>query len=326
MQASFIIPLYNCLELTREGLRTLQATLPTGLVHEIIFVDDGSTDGTRDWLSRLPAPCRVLLNEKNLGFAGACNRGAAAARGELLFFLNNDLVFLPGWFEPMRASLARPRAGLVGNVQMRVADGTLDHAGIRFDEKGKPVHDLRRPLLARLLGLREVPAVTGACFGLHRALWEQLGGFDPTFRNGGEDIDLAFRARAAGRRNYVSLRSVVRHHVSASLGRKLRDEENSLLLMRRWREETVALAAPAWSRLYLATHWEEPRDFDGALARSALRQILFPGSTPAMAVRLGTQSALNHEFERWRALLDPTAPSLPPVRRRETPQRRTDEI
>jgi len=314
MQVSFIIPLYNCLELTREGLRTLQATLPTGLEHEIIFVDDGSTDGTREWLLTLASPCRALFNERNLGFAGTCNHGASVARGEQLFFLNNDLVFLPGWFEPMHALVARPRVGLVGNVQFRVADGALDHAGIRFDEKGKPVHDLRRPLLARLLGTREVPAVTGACFGLRRTVWSELGGFDPAYRNGGEDVDLAFRARAAGLSNFVSLRSTVRHHVSASLGRKLRDEENSHLLMRRWREETVALAAPAWSRLHLETHWEEPRDFDAPLARSALRQWLFPGTTPSATVRLGTQGALNHEFARWRSLLDPSAPCVPPPR------------
>lgn len=48
MQVSFIIPLYNCLAHTRECLRTLQATLPPGLDHEIISVDDGSTDGTRE--------------------------------------------------------------------------------------------------------------------------------------------------------------------------------------------------------------------------------------------------------------------------------------
>ena len=102
MEASFIIPLYNCRAHSRECLRTLQDTLPPGLAHEILLVDDGSTDGTRTWLATLPSPVRVLLNERNLGFAGTCNRGAAAARGRLLFFLHNDLVLLPGWFEPMR--------------------------------------------------------------------------------------------------------------------------------------------------------------------------------------------------------------------------------
>ncbi|MES1168988.1 MAG: glycosyltransferase, partial [Oleiharenicola lentus] len=110
MKISFLVPLYNNLPLTQAMLASLQATLPAGLEHEIIFVDDGSTDGTREWLQTvgpalaagpgLPASgshtIRAVLNEKNLGFAGACNRGAAVAHGEFLFFLNNDLILLPG--------------------------------------------------------------------------------------------------------------------------------------------------------------------------------------------------------------------------------------
>src|SRR5687767_66385 len=104
MKVSFIIPLYNCLPLTQAMLASLQATLPAGLAHEIIFVDDGSTDGTREWLATLTAPpFRVLLNERNLGYAIANNRAAAVARGEFLVLLNSDLVLQPGWLEPMLA-------------------------------------------------------------------------------------------------------------------------------------------------------------------------------------------------------------------------------
>ncbi|MBI2513735.1 MAG: glycosyltransferase family 2 protein [Opitutae bacterium] len=316
MQVSFIVPLFNGLAYTQDCLRTLRATLPAGLAHEIVFVDDGSTDGTRTWLATLGAPCRVVLNEKNLGFAGACNRGAAAARGEFLFFLNNDLVLPPGWFAPMFRALRRlPRAGLVGNVQRHATTGALDHAGIRFDAKAKPEHDTARPWLWRLAGFRPVPAVTGACLAVRRAVWERLGAFDPAFRNGGEDVDLAFRARAAGFRNYVVLRSVVRHHVSVSVGRKLNDERNSHLLMQRWLEATVSLAAPAWSRRYLEAHWDEPRDFHAPLARQAFFQCLFPALAPGDLVQLGVRHAIRHEFERWRLLLagggEATTPAFP---------------
>ncbi len=314
MQVSFVIPLYNGLALTRECLRTLQATLPAGLASEIVFVDDGSTDGTRAWLASLGSPCRSLLNDRNLGFAGACNRGAAAATGELLFFLNNDLVLEPGWFGPMFDLLrSHPDAGLVGNVQLHAASGELDHAGVTFDAKGKPSHDLARPLLARLRGWREVPAVTGACFGVHRKVWEKLGGFDDGFRNGGEDIDLCLRARSAGLRTLVSLRSVVRHHVSASAGRKLRDEQNSRRLAQRWRREIAPLSVRAWSSQYLASVWHgdiDPPDVRLVMEALGVMLGLFTSTSRTLA---GVEAALAVEFARWEQLLDGAAAPPEPV-------------
>src|SRR5690348_3542272 len=132
-QVSFIVPLFNCLALTQAMIASLQATMPAGLAHEIILVDDGSTDGTRAWLASLTEPAfRVVLNERNLGFAGANNRAAAVARGDILVLLNNDLVLLPGWLQPLLAAhrtLGR-RAGVIGNIQRDAKTGAIDHAGI----------------------------------------------------------------------------------------------------------------------------------------------------------------------------------------------------
>ncbi|HWA26121.1 MAG TPA: glycosyltransferase family 2 protein [Lacunisphaera sp.] len=302
MKVSFIIPLYNCLPLTQAMLASLQATLPAGLAHEVIFVDDGSTDGTREWLGKLSAPCRALLNDKNLGFAATCNRGAGTATGEFLFFLNNDLVLLPHWLEPMLAAFARhPRAGLVGNVQLNHATGAVDHTGIVFNCKGKPEHDTSRG--PGLLHARPVAALTGACFGIRRATWQQLRGFDEGYVNGCEDVDLCFRARHEGHVNYVARRSVVRHHISASLGRKLRDEQNTARLVQRWRHVIARHAALDWCRHYLSLEWEEPRDYsDPLLARDCFlhRCRLLPRPTPR--ILLGVHTAIEAELARWREL------------------------
>lgn len=307
MQASFIIPLYNCLAHTRACLRTLQATLPAGLAHEILFVDDGSTDGTRDWLATLGAPCRVLLNEHNLGFAGACNRAAAEAGGEWLFFLNNDLVLRPGWFEPLATALRTRRdAGLVGNVQLDAATRTVDHAGVCFTHQAKPAHVREVPLPVRLgldSALRPVPAVTGACFALTRELWRQLGGFDTGYRNGGEDIDLAFRATAAGRTNFVALDSIVLHHVSTSPGRKLRDEQNTWRLFQRWQPELARLARRDWCRHYLEQNWDSARRADDFLpAAAAFAYWLGLRRRAPLFVDDGVQAAIETELRRWHAL------------------------
>lgn len=311
VQVSFIIPLYNCLPLTQAMLASLQATLPRGLEHEIILVDDGSTDGTRAWLATLQEPpFRVVLNERNLGYAGANNRGAAIARGRLLVLLNNDLVLLPGWLEPMLAAHAqlRARAGLIGNVQLDAKTGAVDHAGLVVNLTGKPVHARALPswLSRTLFPVQRRPAVTGACVLIERALWEQLGGFDEGFMNGGEDIDLGFRAQAAGRINVVALRSIVRHHVSSSPGRKLRDEENSHRLARKWRRELVAAAddgTRTWCRSYLAAALLSPRSAEYRLAIAACAYLahLRPAAPPEAVAAVA--EGLEGEFIRWKKIL-----------------------
>jgi GT2 family glycosyltransferase len=310
VKASFIIPLYNGLPLTQAMLDSLRATVPAGLAHEIILVDDGSSDGTREWLKTPAISGRVLLNERNLGFAATCNRGAAVAAGEFLFFLNNDLVMLPGWLEPMLAAFGRfPRAGLVGNVQRNFATGAVDHAGVFFDHKGKPTHLTRRGWAA----WRETVAVTGACFGIRRATWQKLGGFDEAYVNGGEDVDLALRAIEAGFTNHVALRSVVRHHVSASAGRKLRDEHNTARLHQRWREFILPRIVRRCSLACLQASWEEPRNYpDRSLVLAALMHFAGLIPVPSAGLVAAARASLELERNRWAHLLE-GAP-LRPVR------------
>jgi O-antigen biosynthesis protein len=308
VQVSFIIPLFNCLALTRAGIESLQATLPPGLKHEIILVDDGSTDGTRGWLASLDqrAPFRVVLNERNLGYAGANNRGVAIARGEFLALLNNDLVLEPRWLEPMLEAhrTLGARAGLIGNVQRDTKAGAIDHAGIVINVQGKPIHvRTLPPWPARLLQpVRPVPAVTGACMLLERTLWHELGGFDENYVNGGEDIDLCFRARNAGRINAVALRSIVWHHVSSSPGRKLRDEENSYRLARRWRREFLAAghnATREWCRNYLASVFRDPHADQTQIVLRAIGYLARLRRSPPPEATAGVAAGLAREFARW---------------------------
>ncbi len=314
MQVSFIIPLFNNLALTRACVASLQATLPSGLTHEIILIDDGSTDETRTWLATLAPPFRVVLNDRNLGYAAANNRALALARGDLLALLNNDLVLLPRWLEPMlgaHRSLA-DRAGLIGNLQVDARTGTIDHTGIIINQQGKPVHDRTLPSrLSRFFStVRPVPALTGACVLVERALWQNLGGFDEGYVNGGEDVDLCFRARALGRTNAVALTSVVRHHISASVGRKLRDEENSYRLARRWQQELVTDpgALREWCRECSEKILLEPRYQDRSLALRSFLYLQGLTRTPPPEALAALSATLAQEFAHWEKMF-PSVPS-----------------
>lgn len=317
-----VVPLYNCLPLTQAMLASLEATVPSRFPYEVIFVDDGSTDGTREWLAALRRNgIRVEFNERNLGYAGANNRGVAVARGTHLFLLNNDLVLLPGWLEPMLAAheTLGPRAGVIGNVQLDARSGAVDHAGIVINVQGKPVHARRLPRWRTRWSapMQEVPAVTGACLLIARELWNQLGGFDEAYVNGGEDVDLCFRARAAGRVNVVALRSVVRHHVSSSTGRKLRDEENSYRLARTWGREFLAASRNAtyeWSHAHLAAAFREPRPLEYPTTLRALAYALHLRQSPPPEAVHAIEAGQAEEFERWRRMFpdEPTLNAAPP--------------
>ena len=303
MQVSFIVPLYNCLELTKAMLGSLHATLPAGLPHEIILVDDGSTDGTREWLATLGPNHLALANEKNLGYAASNNRGAAVARGDILTLLNNDLILTPGWFEPMAAILERfPKAGVVGNVQLNARTGVVDHCGIYYNARGIPTHDRTQAPKAPCAD-RPVFAATGACMLVARARFMALNGFDEIYRNGCEDVDLCLRARAAGGQNYVALDSVVHHHVSSSPGRNLHNIRNAYLLMRRWREQIPGLAAESWREPALRDDWEEKLTGWPRLRARLLKPWLRgPNRACPPWIRRATARAVDRQLKSWQRL------------------------
>lgn len=308
VKVSFILPLYNGLALTQACLRSLQATLPADLTHEIILVDDGSTDGTREWLTTLSAPCRVLINATNQRYAGSNNRGARAASGEYLALLNNDLELLSGWLEPMLEALAEDRSiALIGNVQRRVDDDAIDHAGIRFRADAKLEHIRKMPSAGsvRRRPVRYVPAVTAACCLVRRQEFlDTGGGFRQEFENGGEDVDLCLALADRGHRIAIALNSVVRHHVSASRGQaRPHDEANSRRLFGRWRGEIINLCAKDWARTKLTQWRRSSAEVPPRILLTALGYHWGLIKHPPRAAWVEVGSAIFYEELHWRKAL-----------------------
>jgi GT2 family glycosyltransferase len=235
MKISFIIPTYNTSRLTRHCVESLGAT--TSLKeHELLVIDDAGTDGTIDDLRALPINFKALKNQSNLGYAGSCNRAATSASHDLLCFCNSDLIFTPGWLTPMvKTWRTQADVGIVGNIQRRADDQTIDHIGTGFGADGRPYHVGNGHLHSPARSVLSFPAVTAACCLISRSLFEKFGGFDTGFRNGFEDTDLCLRLKQAGYRHYTASRSVISHHVSASPGRKDHEDKNQLLFLNRWR-------------------------------------------------------------------------------------------
>ena len=226
---SIVMPCHNGRTMTDACLRSLLETLPRGVPCEVIVVDDCSSDGTAAMLKRWAkrdVRVRVLRNKKNLGFVDTCNFGASKATGEILVFLNNDLVLLPGWLEPLlRVFRDRADAGVCGG-KLIFPDGTLQEAGGVIFRDGSAMNygrasaDLNAP---DLNFLREVDYCSGALFATRRELFQQLGGFGSEYRPGYyEDGDYCFKVRAAGRKVYFQPESAVVHREGGTAGTDLK--------------------------------------------------------------------------------------------------------
>ena len=230
-ELSILIVSYNTCPLTLTCLDSVY-TETHDLSFEVIVVDNASADGSaKEIRERFPS---VILHESptNLGFAAANNLAARLARGRHLLLLNPDTVVLDGAVQKLhRFALARPEAGIVGGRTF-FEDGSLNPTSCR----GRPTP---WSLLCRGLGLstlfpgsslldseslgpwqrdsvREVDIVTGCLLLISRALWEELGGFDPAFFMYGEESDLCLRARARGFRPMITPEARIIHLGGAS--------------------------------------------------------------------------------------------------------------
>lgn len=239
---SVLIPVCNRVELTQACLGSLFAcddpTIPT----EILVIDDASTDGTAAYLDGLGNRIHGLRNGSRHGFGRNMNRAASLARGEFLCLLNNDTEVTQGWLAAMLAAARRdPRIGVVGNRHLTPGSGSINHAGMVFDDEGRPIHLYAgRPAdfpPARLS--REFQVLTAACWLVPRTLFLELGGFDPAFRNGYEDVDFCLRAREHGRTVFYVGNSVIYHHGLASPGRTDHEEANAAYFREKWRDRIV---------------------------------------------------------------------------------------
>jgi len=236
---SIVIPVHNNVVLTRQCLEAL-AKVTSGPTYEVIVVDNGSTDGTSELLQSLGGDVRVITNRENLGFAKACNQGAAAARGTHLVFLNNDTIPLEGWLSALVEEVAvHPETGIVGS-RLLYTDKTIQHAGVVFDRDSlMPYHCYKgfesdHPAVSRR---REFSAVTAACMLVRREVWSALGGFDESYRNGFEDVDFCLKARDKGWKVIYQPASVVFHLEGRTEGRKAYDRENADRLFERWGDQ-----------------------------------------------------------------------------------------
>jgi GT2 family glycosyltransferase/capsular polysaccharide biosynthesis protein len=216
---------------------------------ELIIVDNGSKDGTVDYLaslSRSNSACiriKLIVNKDNAGFAKGCNQGMAESRGDHLLLLNNDVVVTPGWLASLHHALgASERLGLVGPMSNYVSGPQLV-SNPQYDVNTlEGLNQFGSAWSARHRGqIQGCSRVVGFCMLIKRAVVDKIGGLDQRFGLGNfEDDDYCIRARLAGYEGGIAKDCFIHHFGGRTFfGRNLHYEErlkqNWELFKRKWK-------------------------------------------------------------------------------------------
>lgn len=207
MDLSITIPTFNGIDLLLPCLESI-APAAGALRIETLVVDNGSTDGTADEVSRRFPGVRLLHNEANCGFSVAVNRGLESSSGRHLLVLNNDARLTPGSLEAVVGFLDRTPGAGIATPQLVQEDGTLQNSIANLPTlletfAGKSLLRLLFP--RRFPGKRTefrepvaVESVVGAALFVRRDLLSIIGGLDERFFAFLEETDWCLRARKAG--------------------------------------------------------------------------------------------------------------------------------
>ena len=228
---SIVIVSYNTKDMTVACIESVRK-FASADEHEIIIVDNASTDGSADLIQQRFPDIKLIRSTINLGFAGANNLAARHASADYILLLNPDTLILDNAIgKLLEFAKLHPKAGIWGG-KTYFADMSLNPTSIwRFMSLWSLF--VQTAGLSRVFGkslifspesyggwprdsVREVDIVTGCFFLIERQLWVSLGGFDERFFMYAEEADLCYRARKHGARALFTPDAAIIHYGGAS--------------------------------------------------------------------------------------------------------------
>ena len=255
LYVSIIILNFNGKDYIRKCLGSVQNLNYPKDRYEIIFVDNGSIDGSIDYVTKRFKNIKIVRNEKNFGFAKGNNIGAEKAQGELIVFLNNDMVVDKEWLSslvkcyqetPENVCCISSKILSYDGRKIDFIDGQISfysHAyQISFGEKYDDLQLERKPIF--------FPC--GGSFLIDRDIYLAVGGFDDDYFAYFEDVDLGWRLWLSGYKVYFEPNSIVYHKHWGTTGgipnykRHVLYERNALYtIIKNYEKENLLKVLPA---------------------------------------------------------------------------------
>jgi GT2 family glycosyltransferase len=237
---SVIIVTLNGLDYLKKCLPPLQMQTYPKDKFEVIVVDNGSSDGTIQYLKRDYPNIVVIENENNEGFAKPNNQAAKVAKGKFLALLNNDMVVKENWIEELLATQTRTGAECVAGMILN-RDQSIDYSEGKIDCYGYGYH-----FHERVAEEKEVFYACGGSLLINRDIYLAVGGLDEDFYLYYEDTDLCWRLWLLGYRIVFSpkAQSIHKHNGTAGAFSKLQidlyaDRNHLCMLYKNYEEQHV---------------------------------------------------------------------------------------
>ena len=213
---SVIIVNYNGKKLLENCLESLFKTDYNNF--EVILVDNNSTDGSMEFVTKNYPKIIVIKLDSNKGFAEPNNIGTKIAKGEYLLFLNNDTVTTTNFISEMVNVLEKDEKIAICQSLLLKPDGNIDSSGDFIDKMGI-VYNSK----TKTDEIKEISSARGACMLIRKKIFDKLGGFDEKFFFSFEDVDLGWRSWILGYKVVIVPNSIV-YHDAGKTSSKLKSE------------------------------------------------------------------------------------------------------
>lgn len=252
-RTGIVVITYNHEEYIEDCLETVLANDPG----EVVVVDSGSTDDTVETVEAGFPEATVIRTEENLGYGGASNRGVREVETEFVVVLNPDTRVEPDLVERLlepvseeRSRITTPKILTYDGEQTNTVGNVVHFSGLAFTRGyGEPPDAYAEP--------GPLAGISGACFATTRETYRELGGFDETIFIYMEDVELSWKANAAGVEIHYVPGAVVFHDypgIDVDAGKLFHLERGRYIILQKYLDwRTAALLLPSLAVTELLT-------------------------------------------------------------------------